>query len=144
MDESMEKDLIVLDSSVLIDYFRKTKKETTFFVKLTDKYSSFAVSVITQFEIYVGSNETNKLFWDKFFSDFKILALDENCIMTAIEINEELKKKNRQIAFPDLLIAATAKANNLPLATLNQKHFSRINRLELITSGKESPNQITD
>ena len=132
----MEADLIVLDSSILIDYYRKTKKENTFFVKLADKYENFAVSVITQFEVYVGSSEANKPFWDKFFDDFTVLTLDENCIKTALEINEELKKKNQQIAFPDLLIAATAKANNLPLATLNQKHFSRVGGLKLIMNRK--------
>lgn len=138
MDESVEKDLIALDSSVLIDYFRKTKKENTFFIKLTGKHRRFAVSVITQFEIYVGTSTANKSFWDKFFGGFTILPLDENCIAAAVKINEELKKKNRHIAFPDLLIAATAKANNLPLATLNEKHFNRIADLELITNEKES------
>ncbi len=115
----METELIVLDSSILIDYYRKAKKEKTFFVRLSENYDHFAVSVITLFEIYVGSKESNKPFWDKFFGTLLILRLDERCIKTALEINDELKKSNKRIAFPDLLIAATAKTYNLPLATLN-------------------------
>jgi predicted nucleic acid-binding protein len=37
------------------------------------------------------------------------------------------------IEIPDMLIGATAKANNLKLATLNKKHFERIKNLEIIT-----------
>lgn len=53
----MADELICLDSSVLIDYFRKTKKENSFFFELSNQYPSFAVSVITEFEILSGSNQ---------------------------------------------------------------------------------------
>lgn len=47
----MEKQLICLDTSVLIDYFRKKDKTKSFFYALADEYDSFAVSVITEYEI---------------------------------------------------------------------------------------------
>jgi len=34
---------------------------------------------------------------------------------------------------PDIMIAGTALQNNMPVATLNRKHFERITGLELIT-----------
>ncbi len=117
----------------MIDYFRKPKKENTFFVELTDKEFLFAVSVITRFEVYVGSKKEHYSFWDKLFDTFSILSLDDGCIKTELDINAELKKKSKQIEFADLLIAATARANNLSLATLNQKHFNRIEGLKLVT-----------
>jgi len=43
-----------------------------------------------------------------------------------------LKAKNKLIDAPDILIAGTAMRNNLPLATLNRKHFERINGLEMV------------
>ncbi len=49
-----------------------------------------------------------------------------------ILIERELKKKNKKIDKPDLMIAGTAIANNLKLATLNTKHFERISGLDLI------------
>ena len=60
----MENELVCLDTSLLIDYFRKTNKANSHLFKLTQNYSHFAVSVITQYEIYVGSNIEQDLFWD--------------------------------------------------------------------------------
>ena len=50
----------------------------------------------------------------------------------AVKINNELKVKRKQIDLPDLFIAATAKYHNLPISTLNKKHFERIEQLILI------------
>ncbi len=128
----MESRIILLDSSVLIDYFRKTQKDKSFFLSLTAAYDTCAVSVISQFEVYVGSRPEHKLFWDKVFEAFLILPLDTSTITTALSINEQLKRQRMQIAFPDLLIAATAQTHRLPIATLNVKHFERIDGLTVI------------
>ena len=130
------KDMILLDTSILIDYFRKTRKEKTFFVELSEQYDFFAISVVTKFEIYIGSNELQKDFWDKVFEEFTILPLSEECSDTAVEIQQKLKKLGEPIDFADLLIAATAKYHNLPVATMNIKHFKRITDLEIITKEK--------
>lgn len=42
----MDKEIICLDTSVFIDYFRKQKKEKTFLVELADNYD-FAISVLS-------------------------------------------------------------------------------------------------
>jgi predicted nucleic acid-binding protein len=44
-----------------------------------------------------------------------------------------LKKRSQLIPTDDILIAATAISNNLPLATINVKDFSRIENLSLLT-----------
>lgn len=36
------------------------------------------------------------------------------------------------IDFADILIGATALTHNIPIATLNTKHFQRIKKLEVI------------
>ena len=130
----MEKgDIILLDTSVLIDYFRKTKKENTFFVELSERYDFFAISVVTKFEIYIGSNALQKDFWDSVFENFTILPLTEECIDMAVEIQQKLKMIGQPIDFADLLIAATAKFNYVAIASLNVKHFNRIIDLEVVT-----------
>ena len=43
----MDKKLICLDTSILIDYYRKKNKEKTKFVELSKSYK-FAISVITK------------------------------------------------------------------------------------------------
>ncbi|WP_205569540.1 type II toxin-antitoxin system VapC family toxin [Arachidicoccus soli] len=47
-------------------------------------------------------------------------------------INATLKKKRKQIDIADLFIAATAVIHNLSIATLNKKHFERIDELLVI------------
>jgi predicted nucleic acid-binding protein len=48
-------EIICLDTSVLIDYFRKKDKSISFFYELSLNYKLFAVSIITEYEILVGS-----------------------------------------------------------------------------------------
>jgi predicted nucleic acid-binding protein len=72
-------------------------------------------------------------FWDHFFENLTILPFDSKTSQVAAKLFKELKQKNKLIAMPDLLIGATAFANNLPLATLNVKDFERIEKLELLT-----------
>ncbi len=46
-------------------------------------------------------------------------------------IYRNLKEQNKLIEFRDIFIAATAVANNLCLATLNIKHFKRVENIKL-------------
>ena len=60
----MEKKIICLDTSVLIDYYRKVLKSQSFFYTLTESYDLFAISAITEYEIYCGSNPEQDLYWN--------------------------------------------------------------------------------
>jgi tRNA(fMet)-specific endonuclease VapC len=50
-----------------------------------------------------------------------------------VDISSALKRKRKQIDIADLFIAATAISNNLSFATLNLKHFERIDTLQIVT-----------
>lgn len=126
------QELICLDSSILIDFFRKKDKTKSFFFELTKTYSLFAVSIITEYEILVGSNYETNLFWEDFFERVTVLPFGKLENIEAIAIFKQLKQDNKLIEIPDILIGATAKANKLKLATLNKKHFERVKNLELI------------
>lgn len=127
----MDKKLICLDTSILIDYYRKKDKSKTKFVQLSKKYS-FAISVITKLEILVGSTKEQETFWVEVFEMMKIIPLSENDVYIAAETIKFLKKKNKIIGLKDTLIASTALSNELELSTLNIKEFSRIEGLRLV------------
>ena len=57
--------LIFLDSFVLIEYFRKTKKENSFLytLQLEQGYQGFPFSAVVKIEIYKGVNNRQKMFW---------------------------------------------------------------------------------
>jgi len=128
----MEKQVICLDTSVLIDYFRRVNKSKSFFYELSHEYELFAVSAVTEYEIYCGSNADQDLYWDEFFTKIISLPFDSEVNRVTIGIERDLRRKNRLIDKPDLMIAGTAMANKLQLATLNLKHFERVDGLELV------------
>ena len=128
----MENEIICLDTSVLIDYFRKVNKSKSFFYELTKEYDLFAVSAITEYEVYYGSNIDQDLYWDDFFNKIISLPYNSEANRATTRIERDLRQKNRLIDKPDIMIAGTAIANNIKLATLNIKHFERVVGLELI------------
>jgi tRNA(fMet)-specific endonuclease VapC len=128
----MENKLICLDTSVLIDFYRKRDKSRSYLYLLSSYYTWFAVTTITVFEIYSGSNESQNVFWDKFFQSKVVLPFDLEAAKLAVSIDKELKLQRKQIDIPDLFIAACAIENKTPLATLNIKHFERISNLEIV------------
>ena len=128
----MAEKTVMVDTSILIDFYRKTDKSNSIWIKLVREGYAFTISAITKYEIYSGANANQAAFWDNVFRQIEIISLDEDCIDAAVQINIELKKKSKQIALADLLIAASAVANEMPLATLNRKHFERIDSLKLI------------
>lgn len=128
----MADKLILVDTSILIDYYRKTDKEKTIWISLVRKGYSFAASAVTKFEIYSGATNNQLEFWHKIFQIILVLPFDEASATSAVSINNALKKRRSKIDIADLFIAATAVSNSLPIATLNRKHFERIVKLKII------------
>ena len=128
----MANKIIVVDTSVLIDLFRKTDKSNSLLVSLVEQGYDYCISAITEYEIYRGALLGQLSFWDDLLEKIQVLPFDKIASRVAVNINADLKRKRKQIDIPDLFIAATAIANNLPLATINRKHFDRIDTLNLI------------
>jgi len=129
----MENNIICLDTSILIDYYRKKDKSQSLFFKLTELYTIFAVSAITKYELYLGNSPEQNIFWDDFFSRVIVLPFDSEAVKYSVNIYKQLKQENKLIQMPDIMIAGTAIKNSMSLATLNRKHFERIDNLKIIT-----------
>jgi predicted nucleic acid-binding protein len=71
-------------------------------------------------------------FWNSLLQQMEILPFDKKVAAAAVVINKSLKSKRKLIDIADLFIGATAIANKLPFATLNKKHFERIDELQLV------------
>lgn len=124
--------LILVDTSVLIDFYRKTDKAKSVWVNLVRQGYTFAISAITKYEIFAGANENQLNYWNSILQAITILPFNEAAVDVAVNINANLKRKRKQIALADLFIAATAATHNLPIATLNKKHFDRIDGLSIV------------
>lgn len=125
----MAKELVLVDTSILIDFFRKSDKTNSRLLKLVKEKFSYCISAITEFEIYIGTTPNQTAYWEDFLFRTQILAFDKEIARTAVDIS---KKQSRLICIADLFIAATAVHYRLPLATLNVKHFERVEELQLL------------
>lgn len=128
----MENKMILVDTSILIELFRKSNKQNATLIQLIRLGHSFCISAVTEYEIYIGTTLKHIDFWNQFLNRIPVLPFDKNAAKIAVEINKELKRKRKLIDTADLFIAATALSQNLPFATLNRKHFENIDSLILI------------
>ncbi len=128
----MADKIVLADTSILIDLFRKSDKANSKFVQLALEGYEFQISAITEYEVYSGATTVQLPFWDDLLQKVKVLPFDKDVVKHAVFINRQLKQKRKQIDLADLFIAATAVAHHLSLATLNRKHFDRIDTLNII------------
>jgi predicted nucleic acid-binding protein len=128
----MADKIVLVDTSILIDLFRKTDKANSALVSLVRQGYIYCISAVTEYEIYTGTTSEQVDFWDDFLEKANVLVFDQTVAKVAVDLNKDLKRKRKLIDVADLFIAATAISNNLPLATLNKKHFDRIDGLTII------------
>lgn len=77
--------------------------------------------------IYKGFTKEQRKIYKEFFSDLKILHINEGVSVLAIGISEDINS----LEPADVLIGASAIFYDLPLYTLNKKHFSQIEKLDI-------------
>jgi predicted nucleic acid-binding protein len=123
---------ILIDTSIIIEFLRKDKKQKSYLWKLKEENICF-ISSITTFELLSGA-KTDKHIEDitKIRKWIESIPLDDEIAEFAASIFQDLKKRHQIIEYRDIFIAATAKFHNLSIATLNTKHFSRIEGVRLL------------
>ena len=128
----MADQIILADTSIFIEHFRKSDKSNSKLFSLNELNYKICISVITEYEIYSGAPKSQAEYWRKFLIDTIVLDLNSSVVNAAVHIAKALKEKRKLIGMADLFIAATAVNNNIPISTLNKKHFERIDGLILI------------
>jgi tRNA(fMet)-specific endonuclease VapC len=123
---------LMVDTTLLIDYFRKTDKQNAKLVSHFKNYGQLYISSITEFEVMNGAKPLHIEFWNGMLTRFIVLDFDSKAARQAATITAQLKAKRKSIDKPDLFIAATAVANGLTLDTLNVKHFTHIDNLLML------------
>ena len=125
----------LLDTCTLSDYL-KGDVNTMQRLKQEKPYKIF-VSSITRFEIEYGLKlkpsltKKNAPQLEAIYQKIKTIDFSIAEANIAAKIRSELKQAGNPIGYYDLLIAATALANNLTVVTINVKEFSRIEDLSV-------------
>lgn len=128
----MEPSELLIDTSIIIDHLRKTDKRRSILFNIAETASLF-VSSVTVFELLAGATDAAKQKDVHTILDgIAVLPFDIASAEEAGKLYLELYATNSLIEIRDIFIAATARANGLPIMTLNQKHFERVRGLKLI------------
>lgn len=126
---------LIADTTVLIDLWRFREKPD----RLSDLVhqvgaASLVVPWITQAEfsrgaLYkgIGIEELTV-----FYSSFLLLALDQKTMDCYCDLWGRMARKGKAPDYPDLWIAASACARNIPVITRNPNHFTGIPSLQVI------------
>lgn len=122
---------LAVDTSVIIDYLRKRNKRKSVLFQIVDDYSLYLPAVV-EFELFAGASDAEKLESIRYLLQFFVpIPLTPAIAQYAGGLYQRLKRANQLIEIRDLLIASTAIVEDLPLITLNTKHFQRIGELTL-------------
>ena len=123
---------MVIDTSIFIEFLRKKDKTDTLLYSISEG-SPLTISVITLYELLMGATNTIKKHDIKILTDdLVILDFDKEIASYAAKIYHQLRRSNKMIEFRDIFIAATCLAYDMPILTLNKKHFERISNLKFV------------
>lgn len=129
----MESRSILLDTSIFIEHFRKQNKSNSVLYGLFPEYELFT-STVVEFELLVGATDSSKrVDMEEILSLCTILPVSSTISRKAAEVYQQLRAKNQLIGMGDILIASTGIAHDLPIKTLNTKHFERVFEVQLIS-----------
>ena len=120
---------VVVDTDVLIDYFRGLEKSKTFIEKIRESHL-ICYSAITQAELLAGKESESEKARDKimdFLFNFVMIPVESEIAQIAGQY-----RRKYDIKLDDALIAATAKKMKADLVSKNNKHFGRIIEIKLL------------
>jgi tRNA(fMet)-specific endonuclease VapC len=120
--------MIVLDTSVLIDFFKGKKKSFDIIENL-----DVVTTVITYHEILSGIKhkkaKKEEIYFRRFFSDFKVLDFDIKASEESSEIMARLLNIGKIVNTLDVLIAGIAVTNGADKIVSKDKDFLEISKV---------------
>jgi tRNA(fMet)-specific endonuclease VapC len=121
----------LVDTDILSDFLRGKN------ARVVDRANAYlrdhgrlSISVISVFEIVRGRHQANQidraLKFVEWTKNADVLGFDAECARLAGEIGGALLRSGLPVGVADVLIAATAIAHRLVLATANVDHYERM------------------
>ncbi|MEM6830248.1 MAG: PIN domain-containing protein [Bacteroidota bacterium] len=125
----------LLDTCVIIDFVKGNERTIHLMKSKSPKFIS--ISSITAFELTYGLEQSSKVksrsrvIVKALLSEINLLPFESNAAIQAAKIRNQLRIQGTPIGPYDVLIAATAIANDLTLVTSNEKEFKRVEQLKI-------------
>lgn len=127
---------VVIDTDILSLFLRNDPRVTSHADSYLKSRTGFTLSIITSFEILRGlevKNASRQLIKFEHIRQLsRELNLTGDIVTKAANIYAELYRNGMLIGDADILIAATALQNSLPIVTNNESHFGRVSGLRIL------------
>jgi len=124
---------ILVDTTIIIDHFRKLKKDRTVLRRAFASFENLHISAMTLYEVEFGyERDKRPSELTELLPFLKLLPIDDAIARQAATLHSDLIAQNKDIGIRDVFIASTALVHQFPLLTLNIKHFERVPALSLI------------
>lgn len=124
---------LCLDTSVLIAFLKGRDPGASAVERAVKTYNCH-VAAITAYELLFGVARAGKQIGeDSLLGIMTILTLDGPVARRAANLHDDLIRRNQDIGVKDVLIAAICLHHDLPLLTLNERHFTRVQGLAVLT-----------
>jgi predicted nucleic acid-binding protein len=114
---------IVLDTTVLIDALRNRNQRRALLASLVVSGQELATSTICIAEIYGGLRPGEDQATRAFLSGLDMIPVSAVIAERAGELKATFRRQGQTRSITDMIVAATALENGLPVATDNRKDF---------------------
>ena len=132
----MENRLIIVDTDVIIDFFRDISPSADVLSELIPRGIA-GLTAISVFELYAGVEGVKRLKQiETLIQELIVLPLNTIEAAMAGRIYTQLKARGKLVGTQDILIAGICIATDLPLYTKNIAHFSQIKGLRLLSASE--------
>lgn len=111
---------MIVDTNIVIDFLKGNNNAREFID--SHLQDDLYLSVITVSEVYSGIKEHETKIFENLLSLFQLVAVDKTISVEAGKLRRKFFRSHG-IEIPDAIIAATANDLNVPVATLDKKHF---------------------
>lgn len=126
---------VLLDTDTLSAILRPDPMVVARAREYITSYIQLNISTMTRFEVLRGFEVRDAKSRLRSFENFckihNVLDLTDDIVVRASGIYADLYRRGVLIGDADILIAATALVHGMAIATNNERHFSRINGLQL-------------
>ena len=121
--------MVVLDTSIVIDYLRGEKEV----LEVVENFSKakFSITFITEYELLKYRGDEVKKVFNEILTRFVICHSDDKSAVLAAEIYKNLEAKGNLINENDILIAGISLSKNDILIT-RDRDFEKINHKNII------------